>query len=178
VSAAFVVALAFGGAGCGSSSGSSLTPAQAKNTRAVGALLAAVSSINAEMDRQHQLAGNLSQEIRKNGLTPANRRQLVRIFQPAVGRFTIIRRKLKGAPPAADPLLATTQRTLSLWLSRQIEVDRVAVTARSNDVYFSRTKAISRHIALLTRRLEVLSPKVQKKYPALNDWKFLPNSTS
>jgi hypothetical protein len=173
-----VAGLAFVSAGCGSSSGSSMSPAEMKNTRAVGALVAAIASINAEMDRQHKLGGALGQKIKQEGLTPANRAQLVRIFQPAIKRFTIIRAKLKSAPPGADPLLAKTQRTLSLWLSRQIDVDRVAVTARSNAVYFRLTKKISRPIARLTRRLEILSPQVQKKYPGVNDWKFLPNSTS
>jgi hypothetical protein len=173
-----VAGLAVVGAGCGNSSGSSLTPAQQKNTRAVGALLAAVSGINTEMDRQHKLGGTLGQKIKREGLTPANRAELVRIFDPAIKRFTLIRRKLKSAPLGADPLLAKTQRTLSLWLSRQIEVDRVAVTARTNAVYFRLTKRISRPIARLTRRLEVLSPRVQKRYPVLDNWKFLPNSTS
>jgi len=173
-----VTGLAFVSAGCGSSSGSSMSPAEAKNTRAVGALVAAIAAINAEMDRQHKLGGTLGQKIKEEGLTPANRAQLVRIFQPAVKRFTIIRGRLNSAPLGADPLLAKTQRTLSLWLSRQIDVDRVAVTARTNAVYFRLTKKISRPIARLTRRLEILSPLVQKKYPGVNDWKFLPNSTS
>lgn len=173
-----VSGLAFVSAGCGSSSGLSMSPAQIKNTRAVGALVAATSSINTEMDRQHRLGGTLGQKIQKEGLTPANRAQLIRIFQPAVKRFTIIRSRLNSAPLGADPLLAKTQRTLSQWLSRQIDVDRVAITARTNAVYFRLTKKISRPIARLTRRLEVLSPQVQEKYPALDDWKFLPNSTS
>jgi hypothetical protein len=59
-----VVGLALVSAGCGSSSGSSLSPAEAKNARAVGALVAATASISAEMDRQHKLGGNLSQQIR------------------------------------------------------------------------------------------------------------------
>ena len=53
-----------------------------------------------------------------------------------------------------------------------------SVTARTNAVYFRLTKKISRPIAQLTRRLEILSPQVQKKYPGVSDWKFLPNSTS
>jgi hypothetical protein len=175
---ALVAGSAFLGAGCGSSSGSSMTPAEVKNTRAVGALVAATSGISTEMDRQHKLGGSLGQKIKQEGLTPANRAQLVRIFEPAVKRFTLIRSKLKSAPLGADPLLAKTQRTLSLWLSRQIEVDTVAVTARTNAVYFRLTKRISRPIARLTRRLEILSPLVQKKYPGVDNWKFLPNSTS
>lgn len=177
-SLALVAGIVFVGAGCGSSSGSSISPAEAKNIRAVSALLAATGGINTEMDRQHKLGGTLGQKIKDEGLTPANRAQLVRIFEPAVERFTVIRRKLNSAPLGADPLLAKTQRTLSQWLSRQVEVDRVAVVTRSNAVYFRLTKKLSRPLARLTRRLEVLSPQVQKKYPALSNWKFLPNSTS
>jgi hypothetical protein len=177
-SLALTVGLAFLSTGCGNSSGSSVTPAQAKNIRAVGALVAATSSISAEMDRQHKLAGNLAEKIRRNGLTPANRSELVRVFEPAVVRFTLIKRRLNSAPLGADPLLAETQRTLSLWLARQIEVDRIAVTARTSAVYFRLTKKVSHQIARLTRRLEVLSPKVQTKYPGVSNWKFLPNSSS
>jgi hypothetical protein len=175
---ALVAGLAFLSAGCGSSSGSSMSPAEAKNARAVGALVAAIAGINAEMDRQHKLGGNLGQKIKQGGLTPANRAQLVRIFEPAVKRFTLIRGRLNSAPLGADPLLARTQRTLSLWLSRQIDVDRVAVNARTNAVYLRLTKRISRPIARLTRRLEILAPMVQKKYPGVTDWKFLPNNPS
>ncbi len=173
-----VVGLALVSAGCGSSSGSSLSPAEAKNARAVGALVAATASISAEMDRQHKLGGNLSQQIRTKGLTPALRHELVRIFEPAVERFTLIRARLNTAPAAADPLLAKTQRTLSLWLSRQIQSDRIAVTARTNAEYLRRTKKVSPQIARVTRRLEVLAPQVQKKYPGVSDWKFLPNFSS
>lgn len=176
-SVALVLGLALVGAGCGSSSGYSVSPAQAKNVRAVGALVAALAGINAEQDRQHKLGGNLSQQIRAKGLTPALRRQLVRIFDPAAKHFTSIRQRLDTAPPATDPLLAKTQRTLSLWLGRQIQADRIAVTARTNAEYFSRTKKVSRQIVRLTRRLEILAPQVQKKYPGVSDWKFLPNSS-
>ena len=177
-SVTLVVALAFLSAGCGSSSGSSVSPAEAKNARAVGALVAAIASINAEMDRQHKLGGNLSQQIRAKGLTPELRGELVRIFQPAVERFTLIRARLNTAPLAADPLLAKTQRTLSLWLTRQIQSDRIAVSARTNAEYLRRTKRVSRQIARLTRRLELLAPRVQKKYPGVSEWKFLPNFSS
>jgi hypothetical protein len=175
VTVVLVAGLTFVGAGCGSSSGSSVTPAQAKNIRAVGALVGATASINAEMERQHKLGGNLAHEIQAKGLTPALRRELVRVFGPAVTHFTRIRQKLDTAPLGADPLLATTQRTLSQWLLRQVQADRIAVTARTNAGYLSRTKAVSPKIARLTRRLEKLAPKVQKKYPAVSDWKFLPN---
>lgn len=177
-SLALVVGLAFVGAGCGSSSGSSVSPAEAKNIRAVGALVAAIAGINAELDRQHRVSGTLSNEIRAKGLTPALRRRLVRVFEPAVAHFIAIRRRLDTAPPAADPLLAKTQRTLSLWLGRQIQADRIAVTAKTNAGYLSRTKKLSPQITRLTRRLETLAPRVQKKYPGVSDWKFLPNYTS
>lgn len=178
VTVVLVVGLAFLGAGCGSSSGSSVSPAEAKNIRAVGALVAATSSINAELDRQHKLAGNLPHEIRTKGLTPALRRRLVRVFEPALEHFIRIRQKLDGTAFAADPLLAKTQRTLSLWLAGQIQADRIAVTARTNAGYLLRTKRVSRQIVRLTRRLEVLAPRVQKKYPGVSDWKFLPNYSS
>ena len=172
-----VVGLAFLSAGCGSGSGSSVSPSEAKNVRAVGALVAAIASINAEFERQHRLGGNLSQEIRAKGLTPALRRRLVRVFEPAVEHFIKIRRRLDSHPLGADPLLAKTQRTLSLWLARQIDADRIAVTARTNAGYLSRTKRVSRKIVRLTRRLETLSVRVQTKYPGVSDWKFLPNSS-
>jgi hypothetical protein len=165
-------------AGCGSSSGSSVSPAEAKNIRAVGALVAAISRINAEMDRQHKLGGNLSHQIRTKGLTPALRRRLVEVFEPAVKRFASIRQELDRAPPAADPLLAKTQRTLSQWLALQVRADEIAVTARTNTQYLSRTKTVGRQIARVTRRLEILAPRVQKKYPGVSDWKFLPNFSS
>jgi hypothetical protein len=174
---ALVVGLALVSAGCGSSSGSSVSPAEAKNIRAVGALVAAIAGINAELDRQHKLGGNLSQEIKKQGLTPALRRELVRVFEPAVKHFSSIRQRLDLAAPAADPLLAKTQRTLSQWLARQVEADQLPVSARTNAEYFSRTKAVSRKIIRLTRRLEMLAPRVQRKYPGVSDWKFLPNSS-
>lgn len=177
-SLALVVGLAFLGAGCGSSSGSSVSPAEAKNIRAVGALVAAIAGINAELDRQHRVGGTLSNEIRTKGLTPALRRRLVRVFEPAVAHFIAIRRRLDTAPPAADPLLAKTQRTLSLWLARQIQADRIAVTAKTNADYLSRTKRLSPQITRLTGRLETLAPRVQKKYPGVSDWKFLPNYSS
>ena len=173
-----MLGLAFVSAGCGSSSGSSVTPAQAKNTRAVGALVAAIASINAEMDRQRKLGGNLAHEIRTKGLSPALRRELARVFEPAVERFIRIRGRLKATPLAADPLLAKTQRTLSLWLTRQIQADRIAVNARTIAGYLSRTKTASRQITRVTRRLEILAPRVQKKYPGVSDWKFLPNFSS
>src|SRR5207247_10146097 len=170
--------LALAGTGCGSSSGlRPLDPAAAKNTAAVGALVAATASINAELERQHRLGGNLSQEIRTKGLTPSLRRRLIRVFEPAVVHFVNIRKRLDSTPRGADPLLAKTQRTLSLWLARQIEADRIAVTARTNAGYLSRTKRVSRKIVRLTRRLETLSVRVQTKYPGVNDWKFLPNSS-
>jgi hypothetical protein len=155
-----------------------MTPAQAKNTRAVGALVAAISSINAEMDRQQKLGGNLAHEIRTKGLTPKLRAELVRVFEPAVERFLLIRARLNTAPLAADPLLAKTQRTLSLWLTRQIQADRIAVTARTIAGYLARTKKASRQVTRATRRLEILAPRVQKKYPGVGDWKFLPNFSS
>ena len=74
-------------------------------------------------------------------------------------------------------MLAKTQRTLSLWLARQTEADRIAVTARTNADYLSRTKKVARKIARLTRRLETLSTRVQTKYPGVSNWKFLPNSS-
>jgi hypothetical protein len=170
--------LAFLNVGCGSSSGlPPLSPTAAKNNRAVGALVAATASINAELDRQHRVGGNLSQEIRTNGLTPSLRRRLIRVFQPAVVHFVNIRRRLESSPPGADPLLAKTQRTLSLWLARQIEADRIAVTAHTNAAYLSRTKKVAQKIALLTRRLQTLSTRVQTKYPGVSNWKFLPNSS-
>jgi hypothetical protein len=170
--------LALASTGCGSSSGlPPLDPIAAKNSRAVGALVAATASINAELDRQHRLGGNLPQEIRSKGLTPSLRRGLVRVFKPAVTHFVNIRNRLDSTPPGADPLLAKTQRTLSLWVARQIEADRIAVTARSNAEYLSRTKKVAPKIALLTRRLETLSARVQIKYPGVSNWKFLPNSS-
>jgi hypothetical protein len=177
-SLALVVALALFGAGCGSgSSEPPLSPAATKNSRAVTALIAATASINAELERQHRLGGNLSQEIRTKGLTPALRRQLVRVFKPAAEHFVNIRRRLDSAPLGADPLLAKTQKTLSLWLARQIDADRIAVTARTNAEYLSRTKKVAPKITRLTRRLETLSAQVQTKYPGVSDWKFLPNSS-
>jgi hypothetical protein len=177
-SLALVVCLAFLSAGCGSgSSAPPLSPAATKNSRAVSALVAATASINAELERQQRLGGNLSQEIRTKGLTPALRRRLVRVFEPALTHFVNIRRRLDSAPLGADPLLAKTQRTLSLWLARQIEADRVAVTANTNAEYLSRTKRVAPKIARLTRQLENLSARVQTKYPSVSDWKFLPNSS-
>jgi hypothetical protein len=175
---ALIVGLALLGAGCGSGSSSSVSPAEAKNVRAVGALVAAIAGINAELDRQHRLDSTLSHEIRTKGLTPALRRRLIRVFEPAVAHFTAIRRRLDTAPPAADPLLAKTQRTLSLWLARQIQADQIAVMAKTNAGYLSRTRRVSPQITRLTRRLETLAPRVQKKYPGVNDWKFLPNYSS
>jgi hypothetical protein len=170
--------LAFLGAGCGSSSGlPPLSPADTKNNRAVSALVAATASINAELERQHRLGGNLPQEIRTKGLTPALRRRLIRVFEPAVVHFVNIRKRLNSAPLGADPLLASTQRTLSQWIARQIDSDRIAVTARTNADYLSRTKKVTREIVRLTRRLETLSARVQTKYPGVSDWKFLPNSS-
>ena len=126
--AGLVIGLAFASTGCGSSSGlPPLSPAAAKNTAAVGALVAATASINAELERQHRLGGNLSQEIRTKGLTPSLRRRLIRVFEPAVVHFVNIRKRLDSTPRGADPLLAKTQRTLSLWLARQTEGDRIAV---------------------------------------------------
>ena len=173
-----MIGLALASVGCGSNSSlPPLDPVAAKNAVAVGALVAATASINAELDRQHRLGGNLSQKIRTKGLTPSLRRRLVRVFQPAVVHFVYIRRRLDSAPPGADPLLATTQSTLSLWLARQIEADRIAVTARTNAGYLSRTKRVAPKIARLTRRLETLSARVQRRYPGVSDWKFLPNSS-
>ena len=176
--AGLMIGLALAGTGCGSSSGlPPLDPAAAKNTAAVGALVAATASINAELERQHRLGGNLSQEIRTKGLTPSLRRRLIRVFEPAVVHFVNIRKRLDSTPRGADPLLAKTQRTLSLWLARQTEGDRIAVTARTNAGYLSRTKRVARKIARLTRRLETLSARVQTKYPGVSNWKFLPNSS-
>jgi hypothetical protein len=177
-SLALVVALAFLGAGCRSGSNEApLSPAVTKNSRAVSALVAATASINAELERQTRLGGNLSQEIRTKGLTPALRRRLVRVFTPAVVHFVNIRSRLDGAPLGADPLLAKTQKTLSLWVARQVDADRIAVTARTNAEYLSRTKKVAPKITRLTRRLETLSVQVQTKYPGVSDWKFLPNSS-
>jgi hypothetical protein len=177
-SLALVVGLAFLSAGCGSgSSAPPLSPAATKNSRAVSALVAATASINAELERQHRLGGNLPQEIRSEGLTPALRRRLVRVFEPAVTHFVNIRTRLDSATLGADPLLAKTQRTLSRWLSRQIEADRVAVTASTNAEYLRRTKQVAPKIARLTRQLQRLSARVQTKYPSVSDWKFLPNAS-
>ena len=176
--AGLVIGLAFASTGCGSSSGlPPLSPAGVKNNRAVSALVAATASINAELERQHRLGGNLSQEIRTKGLTPSLRRRLVRVFEPAVVHFVNIRRRLDSARPGADPLLAKTQRTLSLWLARQVEADRIAVTAQTNAGYLIRTKRVAPKIARLTKRLETLSVRVQTKYPGVSNWKFLPNSS-
>jgi len=173
-----MIGFALASTGCGSSSSlPPLDPAAAKNTAAVGALVAATASINAELDRQHRLGGNLSHEIRTRGLTPSLRRRLTRVFEPAVVHFVNARKRLDSTPPGADPLLAKTQRTLSLWLARQTEADRIAVTARTNADYLSRTKKVARKIARLTRRLETLSTRVQTKYPGVSNWKFLPNSS-
>ena len=174
---ALVIGLALASTGCGSKSSlPPLDPAAAKNTAAVGALVAATSSINAELDRQHRLAGNLSQEVKTKGLTPSLRRRLIRVFEPAARHFVNVQRRLDSTPPGADPLLAKTQRTLSRWLARQIEGDRVAVSARTNAEYMRRTKQVARKIARLTRRLETLSARVQTKYPGVSNWTFLPNS--
>lgn len=173
-----MIGLGLASTGCGSNSGlPPVDPVAAKNVAAVGALVAATASINAELDRQHRLGGNLSQEIRTKGLTAPLRRRLIRLFEPAVIHFVNIKRRLDGTPPGADPLLAKTQRTLSLWLASQIEVDRIAVTARTNAGYLSRTKKVAPTIARLTRRLETLSTRVQTKYPGVSNWKFLPNTS-
>jgi hypothetical protein len=176
-SLALMAALVSLSAGCGNSSGlPPLSPTAEKNNRAVGALVAATSSISTELERQHRLGGNLPQEIRTKGLTPSLRRRLIRVFKPAVVHFVNIRKRLDSVPPGADPLLAKTQRTLSLWVARQIEADRIAVTARTNASYLNRTKKVAPKIAGLTRRLETLSLRVQTKYPGVSNWKFLPNS--
>ena len=71
-----MIGLALASVGCGSNSSlPPLDPVAAKNAVAVGALVAATASINAELDRQHRLGGNLSQKIRTKGLTPSLRRR-------------------------------------------------------------------------------------------------------
>jgi hypothetical protein len=77
---------------------------------------------------------------------------------------------------AKDAELAETQRVLSVWIARQIEIDRVLLTSKTAAEFRTRTEKVARKIAPLAHRLQELAPDVQAKYPNVKDWSFLPNA--
>jgi hypothetical protein len=152
---------------------SNVTPTDAA---AAEALATATSAITAEFDNERRTIAPLQTAIKSQGLTPAVKQKLLLEIERAANRMQAIKRTLDSTAPANDSELAETQRVLSLWLARQVEGDRVILTASTNAEFERRTTEVARKIQPLSRRLQTLSVEIQAKYPNVTDWGFLPNS--
>jgi hypothetical protein len=150
-----------------------ITPA---DKSAAEALATATSSISAEYDRERRAVAPLQAAFKSQGLTPELRQKFIVLFETALRRYLAIKQGLDRSRLASDPQLLEANRLLSLWLARQIEVDRVFLTSKSTSEFDRRTRAVAEKIAPVTRRLDALSVEIQAKYPNVTDWGFLHNS--
>jgi hypothetical protein len=151
---------------------SNVTPA---DTAAADALAMATSAITAEYDNERRILAPIQPALKSQGLTPALKQKLVQELDRGANRLLAIKKTLDGAAPADDSELAETQRILSLWLARQVEIYRVFLTTNTSAEYERRTTDLARKIHPLSQRLQTLSVEIQAKYPNVTDWGFLPN---
>jgi len=136
----------------------------------------ATAAISAEYDRERKASAALTAEVKsRGGFTSALRQKFFLLGERGANHFVAIKTNLDRSTRASDSELAETQRVLSLWLARQIEVDRVLLTSRTTAEFQRRTREIALKIQPLSRRLQTLSADVQAKYPNVTAWGFLPN---
>ncbi|MDQ2983105.1 MAG: hypothetical protein M3R70_04145 [Actinomycetota bacterium] len=148
-----------------------------RDRAAADALATATAATSAEYEQERRQSAVISHEIRAHGgLTARLRRKYFGLFETSVAHLSTIKTALDGSARAKDAELAETQRVLSLWLAREIEIGRVFLTSTSKAEAQRRTNEVARKIAPLAHRLQALAPDVQAKYPNVNGWGFLPNA--
>jgi hypothetical protein len=157
-----------------SASSTHVTP---EDKAAANGLAQATAAINVEYERERKLGAKLNNEVKAHGgFTPATRSKFFRVGETGAAAFTAIKTSLDRSVHAKDAELAETQQVLSVWLARQIEIDRVLLTSKTTAEFKTRTEKVARKIAPLVRRLQALAADVQAKYPNVKNWAFLPNA--